>query len=167
MNDAVDPEIVKMQREDAHRQHDRHFDATLKAFDTVIGFSVPAMRAPGIINAGAFASILAYLSQMDDGLRSDAKILAGFLIYFIAGVLFSSASHGTAYFTQIFYQFSSMSYGYNYQHPFVRPGKYTRRYNVVGIIFQCITILLVCLSYVVFCIGSYQSYLELVSIYSK
>ncbi|MDR3413146.1 MAG: hypothetical protein P4L87_19695 [Formivibrio sp.] len=168
MPDLSEEELKKIIREDAMRNHDKHFNATLKAYETVIGFSVPAMRAPGIINAGAFAAILAFLSQLDSSQHADAKQLSETLFYFICGVALSSLAHGFAYLAQLSFHYSIASYEYRFTYPYVnKKGKMPDRMQVIGVIFQVITIVTVLLSYVSFCIGASQAYRDLLSIYSR
>jgi len=107
------------------------------------------------------------LSQMDGGQHSDARILAGALFYFISGVALSSLAHGSAYFAQMFFHYSTADHGYYYEYPFVRAKEKMRKLQIAGISFQFLTIAMVVISYILFFVGAYKAYLELISIYSK
>jgi hypothetical protein len=151
--------LHELQREDAHRAHDRSADFYDKLNESTIKSSEIALRACFLINGGAAVSVLAFIG----GLTSKALIgtqqlasVADSLILFAYGVVAAVVGMCLSYVVHYLTLAHVFSMEKVWEHPWIKPGKRTRIFAILMGSTHVLTVLVAVSSVVFFVVGIYS-----------
>lgn len=115
-------------------------DSDLAMFRSVIEAGQGALKWAIYINGAAAVALLAFLGKIWGEPQKPGLVhyFPDALLFFLSGVLFGSIAAGLTYLTQAFF---------------------SKDYKKTGIVFQCISIILVAYTYAAFTIGGWKAYL--------
>lgn len=139
----------------AQRQHDKLNADANQLFSAAISFAMPAARAPGIINAGAFAALLAFIAQLKLGEPDLSIRFTLILVAFGLGVALSSVATGLAYLAQFFYATMFDHIEKYWEYPYWKRRRRYHLYWALGIAAHCLAVFAVMASFCGFFVGFY------------
>jgi hypothetical protein len=139
----------------ADASHTHHRDGLQRLFESVITFSTEALKAAALINGGAAAGTLAFISQALQTKPQLAVALVGPIKCFGWGLFFAVLATGVAYFSQACFATSWSRDEYINEHPYILETKATNNWRDAGISFQVLAIALIFLAYILALYGFY------------
>ncbi len=138
--------LHEMQREDAHRAHDRNVSFIANVNEAAISNANLALRTAVLINGGAAVSVLAFVG----GLVGQGKLTIGTatdeisaaLVWFAFGVAAATLAMGFSYLTNYCIAWSATTQLAIWEHPYFRTTGKSKCIMAAAITFQLIAVLL-------------------------
>ena len=122
--------LHEIKRQDAQRAHDRHREFFDKVNEATIKSADAALRASLLINGGAAISVLAFIGGLVSQNRvklSQLGDISNSLMLFAFGVSCAVGGMALSYFTHYATIAHSNTFEKKWGHPYLVPGKHTRR----------------------------------------
>jgi hypothetical protein len=148
-----------LQREDAHRAHDKATDFYNQINEATIKSSEITLRTCFLINGGAAVSVLAFMGGLESkGLIGAPEFapIADSLLKFAFGVVAAVAGMGLSYVVQYLTALYVRSMENVWEHPWVKPGKRTRLFGILKVSTHVLAVLVSVSSVVFFVYGIYS-----------
>jgi hypothetical protein len=151
--------LHELQREDAHREHDRAAEFYNQLNESSIKSSEITLRTCFLINGGAAVSVLAFIGGLESkGLieTRDFGPIADSLVMFAFGVVAAVAGMGLSYVVHYLTGLHVISMEKVWEHPWVKPGKRTRLFGILKALTHVLAVLVAVSSVVFFVYGIYS-----------
>lgn len=148
--------LHKAKREDAHRAHDRATDFYNQLNESSIKSSEITLRTCFLINGGAAVSVLAFIGGLESkGLIGAPQFapIADSLVMFAFGVVAAVAGMGLSYAVHYLTGLHVNSMEKVWEHPWVKPGKWTRLFGILKASTHVLAVLVAVSSVVFFVYG--------------
>ncbi|MCI5078246.1 hypothetical protein [Oricola sp.] len=164
MSETEQERVIRVRA--AERAHDDYYKGTLTLFDSIMTFSIAAMRTPGLAAAGGIAATLGFYSANYARLRAVPEALLEFnavLFWMFLSLLATICAPGLAYFSQSFFLWGEGAKKLSWEWPYVGTNRRSKILIRVGIGFQVATVLCVLASIVLMIVGGVR-FLHLVAV---